>query len=176
MIRAFIRMLVPLIVIALVAGVVAAGSTLEAFISQKWSTGSSGLQSESTGSFVSASGQQVSGEFGRAWLQNFLRYNEPPVERDQVNDLWSWGGAPKGKKIVGGKLVPDTTVNYTNITSDWLGEMPLGTIVNLNGSRYATMKEGLPLSPLYLSDDPWVRAQQLGSIVRTPTDYYYPLV
>ncbi|ABK14944.1 MAG: hypothetical protein H5T42_00450 [Methanothrix sp.] len=156
MIRMSIRMLIPLLTIALVAGVVAAQTSNEAF--------------------VPVSGQQVGGEFGRAWLQNFLRYNEPPVETDQVNDLWSWGGAPKGKRIVGGKLVPDMTVNYTNITSDWLGEMPLGTIVNLNGSRYATLKEGLPLSPLYLSDDPWVRAQQLGTIVRTPTDYYYPLI
>lgn len=157
MIMAFIRMLVHILVIALVAGVVVAQTT-------------------SNEAFVPVSGQQVGGEFGRAWLQNFLRYNEPPVEADQVNDLWSWGGSPKGKKIVGGKLVPDMTVNYTNLTSDWLGEMPLGTIVNLNGSKYATLKEGLPLSPLYLSDDPWVRAQQLGAIVRTPTDYYYPLI
>lgn len=157
MIRAFIRMLMPLIMIALVVGVVAAQIT-------------------SNDAFVPVSGQQVGGEFGRAWLQNFLRYNEPPVEADQVNDLWSWGGAPKGKKVVGGKLVPDMTVNYTNITSDWLGEMPFGTIVNLNESKYATLEEGLPLSPLYLSDDPWVRAQQLGAIVRTSRGYYYPLI
>lgn len=147
-----IKMLITLISIALALGVVTAES------------------------FTPITGQQISGDFGRAWLQNFLKYNEPPVASDQTNDLWSWGGAPKGKMIVGGKLVPDLTVNYTNLTSDWLGEMPLGTIVTLNESRYATLRKGMPLSPLYLSSDPWVRAQQLGTIVRTSTDYYYPAV
>jgi len=49
------------------------------------------------------------------------RYNEPPVETDQVNDLWSWGGVPRGWKLVNGVLVRDTNSTQTQIGSDWLG-------------------------------------------------------
>ncbi|NYT02018.1 MAG: hypothetical protein GKC10_04590 [Methanosarcinales archaeon] len=135
-----------------------------------------GLACAQTGSLVAGSGaeeattfQSVGGDFGAAWLKEFLTYNEPPVQADRQNDLWSWGGAPQGKKIEDGRLVDDIFVNTTNITGEWLGEATLGTPVLFNGSVYNNLADGtIPLSDFYLSSDPWIRAQQLGTTVRTP--------
>lgn len=114
--------------------------------------------------------QGVGGDYGREWLNTFFTYNDKPVTSDPTNDLWNWGGTPKGKVLENGKLVEDLRyLNRTNITGDWLGEKPIGTPVQLNGSRYVGLYGNqTPLSPLYLSDDPWVRAQQLERVIRAP--------
>lgn len=142
-------------------------------------TAIAGIASVDSSEFVPISdAQTVGGDYGREWLNTFFIYNDKPVTSDPVNDLWNWGGVPKGKLLEGGKLIDDLRyINRTNITGDWLGERPLGAPVQLNLSRYAGLADGLPLSPLYLSDDPWVRAQQLGTVVRTPPgDYPDPTV
>jgi len=137
------------------------------------------LASAQTGSLVAGDGadessdfQNVGGDFGAAWLKDFLTYNEPPVQDDKKTDLWSWGGAPKGKKIEEGRLIDDIYINTTNITGEWLGEAPMGTPVLFNGSVYNNLANGtIPLSDFYLSSDPWIRAQQLGTTVRTPLNF-----
>jgi hypothetical protein len=41
------------------------------------------------------------------------------------NSLWNWGGAPKGRIAVNGKLIPDTYYFWKslNLTSGWLGQV-----------------------------------------------------
>ncbi|HQF16624.1 MAG TPA: hypothetical protein PLI05_06105 [Methanotrichaceae archaeon] len=114
--------------------------------------------------------QPVGGEFAQGWLEEFLKYNEPPTKSEKNMQLWNWGNIPKGKTLKDGKLVDDDrTYNLTNISADWLGERPLGQPVWLNRSNYDS---AAVLSPLYLSDDPWIRAQQLGQVIRTPRNYW----
>lgn len=62
--------------------------------------------------------QSVSGEFGRAWLMSNLNTTRNAT---LSNDLWSWGGVPRGWRIFNGVLVRDTNTTGTQIGSDWLG-------------------------------------------------------
>jgi hypothetical protein len=72
--------------------------------------------------------QNVGGDYGRAWLNNFNTQNEKPVadnSNGKSNDLWNWGSAPKGRIAVNGKLVPDPYFLWKslNYTSGWLGQV-----------------------------------------------------
>jgi len=114
--------------------------------------------------------QSVGGGFGKAWIENFLAQSPSPVQTSNNTSLWNWGGAPVDKTVVNGKLVPkDESGTVTIRAADWLGERPLGEPVYLNSSY--NLGTAAPMSPLYLSDDPWIRAQQLETVVRTTTSY-----
>ena len=66
--------------------------------------------------------QSVGGEFGKAWINNFLATNRPSVQTTNNTSLWTWGDMPVGKTLVNGKLVPADS-NGTVITraQDWMG-------------------------------------------------------
>jgi hypothetical protein len=68
--------------------------------------------------------QSVSGDFARAWLSEHTDQSSKPAESNG-GDLWSWGSAPKGSIIMGGKLVPDPYSIWKsfNYTYGWLGEV-----------------------------------------------------
>jgi hypothetical protein len=68
--------------------------------------------------------QSVSGDFGRAWLNDRMDQNPTPAKNDG-GGLWSWGSAPKGSMIMGGKLVSDpySIWKSLNYTYGWLGEV-----------------------------------------------------
>ncbi len=84
--------------------------------------------------------QSVSGDNGRSLLNSFLTQSTKPDE-NKSSGLWSWGNAPKGSKIVGGKLVADTIYNLTSakIYTNWLGD------------TYVDPSTG---SPIYSYEDP----------------------
>jgi hypothetical protein len=80
--------------------------------------------------------QSVSGEFAAKWIKDFKEENGLKAPAADINgaegnhstendsDLWSWGKAPLGSKIVDGKLVRDP--NYLrpllNLSANWLDE------------------------------------------------------
>jgi len=69
--------------------------------------------------------QDVGGDFGKTWLNNFNAQNPPPVENSSSsNGLWSWGGAPKGRMIVNGQLMNDPYYYWQslNLSYGWLGQ------------------------------------------------------
>jgi hypothetical protein len=83
--------------------------------------------------------QSVSGEFAQKWIKDFKENNAEPgseIEEIELNkaggneseesgsDLWNWGNAPKGSKIVDGNLITDPYYlrPLLNLSSDWLGE------------------------------------------------------
>jgi hypothetical protein len=114
--------------------------------------------------------QSVGGDFGRSWVNNFMAQNQPAPEQNLKKDLWSWGGAPKGSTLIGGKLVPNANKTSTvNVSANWLGDTSMEKPIVLNSTtpygNYGTT--GAPLTPSFLSDDPWVLAQQLGRPVVT---------
>lgn len=116
--------------------------------------------------------QSVGGDFGRSWVNNFMAQNQPAQNQNLKNDLWSWGSSPKGTSIVGGKLVSNAnTTAARNISANWLGDssMPMQSPLILNSTTpYGNYgPAGAPLTPSYLSDDPWVLAQQLERPVVT---------
>ena len=80
--------------------------------------------------------QSVSGEFAQKWIEDYKKESgiDDPARsgnmdsnqsRDNESDLWSWGSAPRGSKIVDGQLERDP--NYLrpllNLTSNWLDEL-----------------------------------------------------
>jgi len=72
--------------------------------------------------------QSVSGEFAQKWIKDFQEKNAKsvPVIKSEENgsDLWNWGNAPLGSKIVDGNLVTDPYYlrPLLNLSSNWLGE------------------------------------------------------
>jgi len=67
--------------------------------------------------------QYVGGAFGQGWIGSVGAQNPRSAVQDPGNDLWTWGGAPKGSIIVNGKLAPDPYYFWKslNYTSGWLG-------------------------------------------------------
>ncbi|MGV8127237.1 MAG: hypothetical protein ACP5PV_08530 [Methanothrix sp.] len=80
--------------------------------------------------------QSVSGEFAKNWIEDYKKESgiadparagnmESNQSRDNQSDLWSWGSAPRGSRIVDGQLERDP--NYLrpllNLTSNWLDEI-----------------------------------------------------
>lgn len=65
--------------------------------------------------------QSVSGDFAHNWIKNYLAKNPSPIPQVNNTSLWGWGAIPKGKALVGGKLVDNYTY-YQNMTDNWLGD------------------------------------------------------
>jgi hypothetical protein len=100
--------------------------------------------------------QNVGGNYGRTWLNNFNAQNPKPVadnSNGNGNSLWNWGGAPKGRIAVNGKLIPDPYYFWKslNYTSGGLGQV------------YVDPKTGYPIDgfldpytgyPVYFYIDP----------------------
>jgi hypothetical protein len=73
--------------------------------------------------------QSVSGEFAQKWIKDLKEEKEEnakPIKKIEGNgsDLWNWGNAPLGSKIVNGNLVTDPYYlrPLLNLSSNWLGE------------------------------------------------------
>jgi hypothetical protein len=92
--------------------------------------------------------QSVSGEFAQKWIKDFKQKNAnanpaPEIEenksKENGSDLWNWGRAPLGSKIVDGNLVRDP--NYLrpllNLSSNWLGETYMDSNTGLPMETYS---------------------------------------
>jgi hypothetical protein len=99
----------------------------------------------------------IGGEFGQAWLADFLAGEEKPVSHDLGNDLWTWGGTPNGYTVENGTLVAEENITIVE-PDEWLMMAPVGEPMVIDMSSY---NYGDWMSPLY-SDDPWVLANHYG--------------
>lgn len=95
--------------------------------------------------------QSVSGEFAQSWIKDFKEDNglaSPAIVQkeaannesdDNDSDLWSWGNAPRGSKIVDGQLVRDP--NYLrallNLSDNWLDESYTDSVTGLPVNVYS---------------------------------------
>lgn len=99
--------------------------------------------------------QSVSGDFAQTWIKNYLAKNPSPVPQVNNTSLWDWGATPKGKTLVGGKLVENYTY-FQNMTANWLGDYYLNpynsNIVNpsLYPGYYIPVYSSPPYSNPYL--------------------------
>lgn len=122
-----------------------------------------GCLAQSTSSF-----QSVSGESARGYLSSILADKPAPAEAESKNNssgLWDWGGAPRGSKIVGGKLVTDTVYNLTraNAANNWLGDVYVDPYTGNSLYAYVDPNTGKPVyyyidpktgNPVYTDVDP----------------------
>ena len=83
--------------------------------------------------------QSVSGDFAHSWIKNYLAKNPSPIPQVNNTSLWGWGVVPKGKALVGGKLVDSPNSTYSqDMTSNWLGDYYLNPYTSepINPSYY----------------------------------------
>lgn len=104
--------------------------------------------------------QSVGEDFGKTWLE---KYGDKPPHSDERNDLWNWGGIPRGYQVEKGQLYPvlaPTEWYYplfpTNSTPLYLN----GTAINSNRNYFSSDY----ISPESIGD-PWFLAQLLGRTV-----------
>jgi hypothetical protein len=66
--------------------------------------------------------QEVGGDFGRAWIGNFQAQNPKPADQTNNSTLWGWGTLPKGKVLIGGKIVDAPNSTWLYNATDWMGD------------------------------------------------------
>jgi hypothetical protein len=116
---------------------------------------------------ASAEPVAVGGDFGRTWINNFLAENHKPVEQNTSTNLSSWGGVPKGKALVNGKLVDlQNATNTLNPSASWLGDTTnLGNPIfpmngTFNGSLQAPIFFNKTIKPVHKIDASWNKTLQ----------------
>jgi Peptidase propeptide and YPEB domain len=99
--------------------------------------------------------QSVSGESARSYLDNLQVEDSESAEEEKEDEggLWGWGGAPRGSKIVDGKLVVDPYYNLTppNIINSWLGDAIIDPVTGYQIQAYVDPNTG---KPVYYYIDP----------------------
>jgi hypothetical protein len=110
--------------------------------------------------------QSVSGDFAKSWLAGYKAQNPEAAQKNESADLWSWGSAPRGSRIVNGELVTDP--NYLtpgkNISSNWLGDTLIDPYTGKPAYSYTDPNTGQPVysytdpktgNPVYATVDPF---------------------
>jgi hypothetical protein len=111
--------------------------------------------------------QSVSGDFAQTWIKNYLAKNPSPVPQVNNTSLWGWGAIPKGKALVGGKLVDNFTYSQ-NMTANWLGDYYLNPYTSepINPAYYPGYVIPVYSSPVYTN--PYSPQQQYPVIQMYP--------
>ena len=111
--------------------------------------------------FSFASTQTTGGDFGKNWLEI---YSSPKIITDGGNDLWAWGGTPRGYVVEDKKLIPLAA------PSEWFYPMIMMNSTPLVVSETNMLNNQYYLSPDFdlpdLSSDPWFLAQVTGRPVK----------
>jgi hypothetical protein len=66
--------------------------------------------------------QEVGGDFGKAWISSFQAQNPTPAAQGNNDTLWNWGSMPKGKALVGGKIVDAPNGTWLYNATNWMGD------------------------------------------------------
>lgn len=66
--------------------------------------------------------QEVGGDFGKSWISNFQAENPKATSQANNSTLWGWGTIPKGKAVLGGKLVDAPNSSWLYAATDWMGD------------------------------------------------------
>jgi hypothetical protein len=85
--------------------------------------------------------QVVGGDFGRAWISNYLAENPRAASQANNSTLWGWGTIPKGKALRGGKLADAPNSTWLYAATDWMGE----NYVDPYSGRYIDPLTGQPV-------------------------------
>ena len=66
--------------------------------------------------------QEVGGDFGKAWISNVQAQNNKTADQGNNTTLWGWGTVPKGKALVGGKIVDAPNGTWLYNATNWMGD------------------------------------------------------
>jgi hypothetical protein len=115
--------------------------------------------------------QYVGGNFGQSWIGSYNAQNPQPAEQNPGNDLWTWGGAPKGSIIANGKLAPDPYYIWKslNYTSGWMGEAYIDPQHRISG---LWAHRSLHRMAIYFYVDPKTESRSILTHPATGYPYY----
>ncbi|HPS91332.1 MAG TPA: hypothetical protein PKV33_04170 [Methanothrix sp.] len=100
---------------------------------------------------LSGGSQSVGGDYGTSWME---KYGTKPISTMEIaNNLWNWGGAPKGFGLHGGVLYPPGTEPQWYYPTSYADYTPI--IINRTESRYTGSQD-------MSSVDPWLLSQLSG--------------
>lgn len=100
---------------------------------------------------VSAAFQDVSGNYGQTWLEN---YGSMPISTlESSNNLWNWGSVPKGYQLINGTVYPPGTAPVWYYPTSLLDYTPI--IINKTESSSLGSASGFEA-------DPWLLSQLTG--------------
>jgi hypothetical protein len=95
--------------------------------------------------------QSVGEEYGSSWLE---KYGTKPISTMEIaNNLWNWGGAPKGFALHEGVLYPPGTEPQWYYPTSYADYTPI--IINRTDSRTLASQN-------LLNVDPWLLSQLSG--------------
>lgn len=103
--------------------------------------------------------QSVGEQYGTTWLE---KYGTKPISTMEIaNNLWNWGGAPKGFALHNGVLYPPGTEPQWYYPASYSDYSPI--IINRSDSRSLASQN-------LLNVDPWLLSQLSGRPVVTVKD------
>jgi hypothetical protein len=122
--------------------------------------------------FAVSSMQSVGGEFGQTWLTQYGN-KFVTASSNNTNDLWKWGGKPRGYDVYQSKLYPllaPTEVYYPGFITNTTPIFVNGTALMRN-QRFLYLDYGAPdyMTSGFISD-PWFLAQ----MTERPVMVMYP--
>jgi hypothetical protein len=122
--------------------------------------------------FAVSSMQSVGGEFGQTWLTQYGN-KFVTASSNNTNDLWKWGGKPRGYDVYQSKLYPllaPTEVYYPGFITNTTPIFVNGTALMRN-QRFLYMDYAAPdyMTSDFISD-PWLLAQ----MTERPVMVMYP--
>jgi hypothetical protein len=140
-----------------------------------------GCYAQSTSSALS-----VSGDFGKNWISSFKAQNPQQAEQNLKNDLWSWGGSPKGSIVVNGKLLADPYYIWKslNYTSGWLGKIYVDPTTGYPVYAYIDPYTGMQINyymdpktgkPVYTNTYPYYGSPYYGNVPSYYSSDYLPI-
>ena len=129
--------------------------------------------------------QNVGGDFGRTWMSRYEAQNPQPAEQNLTNDLWSWGGSPKGTIVVNGQLMADPYYIWKllNYTTGWLGKVYTDPITGYPVYGYIDPYTGMQVNyyidpktgkPVYTNENPYYGFPNNGNTSLYYFDYLSP--
>jgi hypothetical protein len=133
----------------------------------------------------------MSGGFDSNQPRSYEVLSPLPAVQGSTNDLWTWGGAPKGSMVVNGKLVPDPYYVWMslNYTIGWLGEVYVDPNTGYPVYAYVNPYTGMQINfymdpktgkPVYINSYPYYRFPNYGGALPyyswdyLPVDYAQP--
>ena len=71
---------------------------------------------------ASAEPVAIGGDFGRAWISNYLAKNPSPFPQENNSSSENWGNAPKVQGTIGSNMVSQQNVTNPIKPTNWLGD------------------------------------------------------
>ena len=110
---------------------------------------------------ASAEPVAVGGDFGRAWISNYLAKNPSPVSQDNNSSSANWGNAPKVQGTIGSNMVQNAT-NPIKPSTYWLGD-PTNTGTSFSPQNFTQVPFFIDggSKPVHAMDASWNHTAQI---------------